>query len=137
MPAFVRSRWSGRNVRELHRHRLLGAGHRFHRLPGLEVYAATGDRLPQRVHPPSAPKGKDRNWCRKKVAEWALQQVASGEPFIAGIDHAFSFPAAYFKRNNISKSDGSWPTFCDIGPRIKIAISSLISEGQPSNGTND
>ena len=59
-----------------------GRGTPLSRLPGLQVYAATGDRLPQRVNPPSAPQGKDRNWCRKEVAEWLLQQVEGGQPFI-------------------------------------------------------
>ena len=84
-----------------------GRGTPLHRLPGLQVYAATGDRPPQRVNPPSAPKGKDRNWCRKEVAEWLLQQVEVGQSFIAGIDHAFSFPATYFQRNKLS----NWEEF--------------------------
>ena len=105
-----------------------GRGTPLHRLPGLQVYAATGHRLPERVNPLSAPQGKDRNWCRKEVAEWLLQQVEGGQTFIAGIDHAFSFPAAYFQRNKLSDWESFWPTFASTGRPIKIAKASLICE---------
>ena len=93
-----------------------GRGTPLSRLPGLQVYAATGDRHPERVNPPSAPQGKDRNWCRREVAEWLLQKVEGGQTFIAGIDHAFSFPAAYFKRHNLSDWEEFLADFCKHWP---------------------
>ena len=48
------------------------------RTTGLQVYTATNDRLPKRVNPPSTPKDRNRNWCRKEVAEWLIEQADSG-----------------------------------------------------------
>jgi hypothetical protein len=85
-----------------------GSGPPLTRAPGLQVYVATNDRLPKRVNPPSAPLGRNRNWCRKGVAAWLIGQVTPGKPFIAGpeggqalvdrtvqeIDGLWSVPAA-------------------------------------------
>jgi hypothetical protein len=50
------------------------------------------------------------------VAEWLLQQVGAGQPFIAGIDHAFSFPAAYFQRYRLSDWEEFLADFCQLRP---------------------
>ena len=115
-----------------------GRGTPLHRIPGLQVYAATGHRLPERVNPISAPQGKDRNWCRKEVAEWLLQQFEVGEPFIAGIDHAFSFPVAYFQRNNLSNWDEFLADFVEHWPTDQDRNSVFdLRKGNPRTGTND
>ena len=78
------------------------------RLPALRVFAA-GDDEPAAVTTPAAPVGERRNWSRREIAEWLVVQVRSGRRFVAGIDHAFSFPAAYFQRYRLA----DWPAFLD------------------------
>ena len=104
----------------------------------MQVYAATGDQLPERVKPPSATKGRDRNWCRKEVAEWLLQQIGAGQTFIAGIDHAFSFPASYFERYNLSDWDECLADFCEHWPTDQDRICVVdLRNGNPRTGTSD
>ena len=59
-----------------------GSGTPLTRTPGLQVYVATHDRLPKRLNPLSTPSGRNRNWCRKEVAEWLIDQANSDKPFI-------------------------------------------------------
>jgi hypothetical protein len=76
---------------------------------GLQVYVATNNRLPKRLPPPSTPKGRNRNWCRREVADWLIDQAGSGKPFIAGLDFSFSLPVSYFRRYRLS----SWDAFLE------------------------
>lgn len=76
------------------------------RLAGLQVYAATTG-LPERVTTPAAPQSKSWNWTRQEIAEWLIAQARSGQRFIAGIDHGFSFPLSYFERHKLN----SWAEF--------------------------
>jgi hypothetical protein len=78
------------------------------RLSGLQVYVATVD-LPERVRTPAKPESKSWNWTRQEIAEWLIEQARSGQRFIAGIDHGFSFPLSYFHRYRIT----SWPQFLE------------------------
>lgn len=75
------------------------------RLAGLQVYAATRG-TPERIAS-LGPKG--RNWTRQQIAEWLIARVRDGAPFIAGIDHGFSFPMSYFHRYGLK----SWPEFLE------------------------
>ena len=84
-----------------------GRGTPVTRTTGLRVYVAANNRLPKRVPPPSTPKGRSRNWCRREVAEWLIDQADSGKPFIAGLDFSFSLPFTYFRRYRLS----SWDVF--------------------------
>ena len=63
------------------------------RTTALQVYVATQDRLAKRANPPSTPKGQNRDWCRKEVAEWLIEQARFGKPFIAGNGLLFLAPA--------------------------------------------
>ncbi len=65
-----------------------GSGTPLTRTPGLQIYLATNDWLPKRLNPPSTPVGRNRNWCRKEVAEWLIEQAKS-DLFIAGPDFSF------------------------------------------------
>jgi len=83
------------------------------RLPGLQVYAATNHH-PRRISPPAA---RVRNWTRREIFNWLLQQAAGPRRFIAGIDHGFSLPISYFKRYQLDTWHGfladfhqHWPT---------------------------
>lgn len=78
------------------------------RLASLQVYAAR-DPLPERVSTPAAPVDKYWKWTRREIAEWLIEKARSGERFIAGIDHGFSFPASYFTRYAVR----TWPEFLE------------------------
>lgn len=79
------------------------------RIKGLQVYASTADELPQKVTSPAASKGRQWNWTRKEIAEWLIEQFQGGRRCIAGLDHAFSFPATYFARYGVS----DWGSFIE------------------------
>ena len=77
------------------------------RLKGLQVYSAAPGTEPVKV---GTPAGEGWNWTRKELAQWLLDQLLSGPPIIAGIDHGFSFPMAYFERHGLP---ADWPAFLD------------------------
>ena len=79
------------------------------RTSALQVYAAFGSEDPRRILTPASTERTYRNWCRKEIAEWLIDQAAKNITFIAAIDHGFSFPLSYFKRYEIL----SWPQFLD------------------------
>lgn len=76
-------------------------------LQGLRVYAAGGDAEAHEVLPPPSPR---RYWTRRGLAEWLVSQLQDGPPTIVGIDHAFSFPLAYFEAHGLRLD---WPQFLD------------------------
>lgn len=76
------------------------------RLPGLRVFKATPKRGPARV---PSPAGAHRNWTRREIAHWCLEQINGNGPVIIGIDHGFSFPKSYMERYRLE----SWDHFLD------------------------
>ena len=76
------------------------------RLPGLRVFKASHYSEPARV---PSPAGGNRNWTRKEIAHWCLEQINTDDPVIIGIDHGFSFPTSYMERYRIE----SWDRFLD------------------------
>lgn len=79
-----------------------GAGTSDARLPALQVYAARPGGDAQPLRPAAA-----RQWSRRELAEWLRDRIRSDARLLVGIDHAFSFPEGYFRRNRL----GSWPAF--------------------------
>lgn len=79
------------------------------RTSALQVYAAFDDGLPRRISPPAGTGRAHRNWCRREIAEWLVEQSEKQITFIAGIDHGFSFPKTYFERYGIR----DWSAFLD------------------------
>ena len=81
------------------------------RLPGLQVYAAhpEGGDIEKWASPTRSNNRLRVNWTRREIAERLRDEAQRGTRFLAGIDHAFSFPAAYFGRYGL----GSWPDFLD------------------------
>jgi hypothetical protein len=53
--------------------------------------------------------GRIAHWSRQDIAEFLLTQARSGQRFLAGIDHCFSFPWSYFQRYGLR----SWLAFMD------------------------
>ena len=79
------------------------------RTPALQVYAAFDDDEPRLIRTTSSTDKLRKNWCRKEIAAWLIEQAESEVRFIAGIDHGFSFPIAYFNRYQLI----SWHAFLD------------------------
>ena len=83
-----------------------GAADGWTRLPGLRVYLATLAAEPAEIRPdPSRP---GRHWTRQEVAQWLLDRLREPPPTLVGIDHALSFPLAYFERYQLPLD---WQTF--------------------------
>lgn len=76
-------------------------------LPGLRVFLADDGSPPVEIQPPPSPR---KYWTRREVAEWLVEQLLRGEPALVGIDHAFSFPTAYFKGHGLRMD---WPAFLE------------------------
>jgi len=74
-------------------------------LKGIRVYAANPSAEPEQVLRPTGPQ---KYWSRRALAGWILEQLSTGVPAIVGIDHAFSFLLAYFKRHGLPLD---WPGF--------------------------
>ena len=101
------------------------------RTTGLQVYVATGEQLPERVNPPSAPNGRRRNWCRREVAEWLIDQATTGQRFIAGLDFSFSLPLSYFERYGLTSWDAFLADFVQHWPTDQDGIS--VDDLRPNN----
>src|ERR1035438_9997207 len=67
-------------------------------LKGLRVYAADW-MLPPKEIPPTPPSPR-KYWTRRAIAEWLCEQLSGVKPTLVGIDHGFSFPLAYFKKQD-------------------------------------
>jgi len=74
---------------------------------GIRVYSSDGEHEPQEVEPPLGPK---KYWTRRHLADWLLEELSKPEPTIAGIDHSFSFPSAYFLKYGLPPD---WDEFLD------------------------
>ena len=87
-----------------------GAGKPNDSRPNIRVYVTKngGVACEKRPNYPSNPL--KLHWTRPKLAEWLIEELAKSIPTIVGIDHAFSFPEAYFKEHNISRN---WNKFLD------------------------
>ncbi len=86
-----------------------GAGTPASRSKALQVYESRQEAEPSPVSSPSSTAKSHRNWCRREIASWLLNQAHQDMTFIAGIDHGFSFPISYFKRYKLQ----SWTQFLD------------------------
>jgi hypothetical protein len=84
-----------------------------------QVYAAKPGGMPEQVKTPAIAaylatgsnnrQSTPRYWTRAEIALWLIGLATQGVPYIAGIDHGFSFPESYFKRYGLK----SWPQFLD------------------------
>jgi hypothetical protein len=74
---------------------------------GIRVYMAEGSATPVQVQPPPSPR---RYWTRRGLAEWLSEVLDRDIPTVVGIDHAFSFPLAYFEKYRLSSD---WQGFLE------------------------
>jgi hypothetical protein len=72
---------------------------------GLRVYVAEGSGEPRQIQPSPSPR---RYWTRRGLAQWLCNDLGGETPTIVGIDHAFSFPLAYFEKYRLSSN---WEDF--------------------------
>jgi hypothetical protein len=86
------------------------------RSAALQVYASFDGDEPRPISSPTSAEGRYRNWCRKEVAEWLIEQANKNIRFIAGIDHGFSFPANYFHRHGLESWSSFLENFCHHWP---------------------
>nr|WP_204354512.1 hypothetical protein [Paracoccus saliphilus] len=76
-------------------------------LKSLRVYETEGGGPALEVGPPPGPK---RYWTRRGLAGWLIERLTEPVPTIVGIDHAFSFPEAYYRRHTLPRD---WDVFLD------------------------
>jgi len=69
---------------------------------GIRVFMAECSAEPAQVQPPPSPR---RYWTRRGLAKWLCEELDRDIPTLVGIDHAFSFPLAYFEKYRLY-----WPT---------------------------
>jgi hypothetical protein len=62
---------------------------------GIRVFMAVGSDEPAQVQPPPSPR---LYWTRRGLANWLCEELDRDIPTLVGIDHAFSFPLAYFEK---------------------------------------
>ena len=68
------------------------------------------------------PSGRKR-WTRRELTNWLIEKLKEPTPTIAAIDHAFSFPEAYFKDYNIPRKwDEFLKDFCEHWPTDEEGI---------------
>lgn len=85
------------------------------RLKGLKVYEASDGPPELTVAVPD--EGRTHwNWTRSGIAQHIIAMAAGGNRFMAGIDHAFSFPASYFERYNLTNWDEFLTDFVEHWP---------------------
>ena len=109
-----------------------GAGTARHRLPGLAVYRAEPGRAPEAVAPPGG-----RNWTRAEVHGWLADQLAA-EPTMAGLDFAFAFPEAYYRRFGLADWDAFLADFRAHWPTDEPGVSvESRRAGNPRTGSAD
>ena len=84
---------------------------------GIRVFIAEGSVEPAQVQPPSSPR---RYWTRRGLSKWLCDELGGDTPTIVGIDHAFSFPLAYFEKYRLSSN---WQDFLeDFRPTNRIPM---------------
>ena len=74
---------------------------------GLRMFMVEGTGTPEQVQSPPSPR---RYWTRRGLAEWLRAELDRDIPTLVGIDHAFSFPFAYFERYRLSSD---WRSFLE------------------------
>jgi hypothetical protein len=76
-------------------------------LSRLRIYEAEEDCTPYEVLPPPS---RRKYWTRRGAAEWLMEKLREDQPTLVGIDHAFSFPMAYFQSHALPHD---WDHFLD------------------------
>ena len=102
-------------------------------LSGLRVYSATPSSDPVEIRPANP---KHKHWTRESLAHWLANELLDGPATLVGIDHAFSFPLAYFEAHQLSRDwdnflrdfEEHWPT---AEPSVQV---DFVREGVSGSG---
>lgn len=101
-------------------------------LKGLRVYETGVGRATQEVLPPPSPR---KYWTRHGIAIWLLEQLATDQPTIVGIDHGFSFPVKYFEAHGLPMSwDAFLQDFADHWPTHDNIYVDFVRNGSFGQG---
>lgn len=101
-----------------------GAGLPESRQAGLQVYEVRpGGMCEQRPSPAAVAAGAFRNWTRVEVGATLHELATQGVQFLAGIDHAFSFPFSYFERYGLNSWTRLLADFTRYWPTDREGIS--------------
>ena len=102
-------------------------------LPGLRICEATPDQAPCQVLPPPSPR---KHWTRRGIAEWLAQELRDGPSTLVGIDHGFSFPAAYFQTHGLPRIwEAFLEDFCQHWPTDDdLTYVDFVKSGDCGNG---
>lgn len=85
-------------------------------MAAIQIYQTGEDGEAKLVRSPASTGKRSRNWCRREVADWLIDTACSGQTFIAGVDHGFSFPVSYFRKFNITSWQQFLSDFCSHWP---------------------
>ena len=109
------------------------------RLKGLQVYVSESGQNPSQIKSLSSKSGKPCNWTRKEIAHWLVEIARGGQQFIAGIDHAFSFPQSYFQRYQLKTWDAFLLDFCETWPTHEPhrSVDQIRDAGPTRTGSSD
>ena len=106
------------------------------RLRALQVYESDGDSEAHRVLPFD---GGARNWCRKEIARYLHERLRGEQPCVVGIDHGFSLPLDYMRRNALESWEAflrhfswHWPT-----TRDHMYVDFVRDQNPPSGAANE
>lgn len=91
-----------------------GAQHAHAGLPGLRVFEAEISDTDALECRPDSQQPK-RHWSRAELAQWLVEQIlvthqSAKFPLLIGIDHALSFPLAYYEKYQLQKN---WNIFLE------------------------
>jgi hypothetical protein len=108
-------------------------------LKGLQVFMAEGGggAPPRAVAPPDG----GRAWTRRGVAAWLGERLAEDAPTLAGVDHSFSLPEAWFARHGVGRDwdalladfAAHWPTD-ETGVSVEAVRRGLAGAGAARSG---
>ncbi len=99
-------------------------------LKGLRAYVAIGSEAPVKVPPPTSPR---RYWTRRGLAEWLATTFRAEPPTVVGIDHAFSFPRAYFQKHGLADGWQGSPRWRRLTEQRSGSAKSVFHFGVPGS----
>lgn len=80
-------------------------------LKGIRAFNATRYAAPLES---KTPISRHKYWTRRGLAEWLVTELRQGPPTLVGMDHAFSFPVAYFEKYGLPRDWRKFlADFCD------------------------
>lgn len=108
------------------------------RLRSLQVFSAEGNKQSRKVCPPES---RDRNWTRRGIAAWLLEELSKPQKIIVGIDHGFSFPLQYFDAHHVPYDWSKFlKDFCHHWPTdrneasVELIRKGLLGQGRHRTG---